>query len=284
MRGFLKTNLDGEFDKSQAIWQGISALAAQTGRTVDKNRVTLPFENRTLLFTNHAIDGSGYRQISFTDVTERAGLIARIEEIKTGETERQEKLKAVISDVERVEKSKEVLRLKRDIHDTLSQRISVLYWILENPDRQGELRKLKELISSAGTEIANKKADGESLLSELVSSYALIGVTLRITGSVPENAGKAKLLAEIIRECSSNAVRHGGATEINVTVADTGGRTRMTITNNGAPSERISEGSGIAGIRRALFEAGGSLTVTPAPVFTVAADLIRRALRGSRKC
>ena len=89
--------------------------------------------------------------------------------------------------------------------------------------------------------------------------------------AVPRPAGGYAL---ILRECTSNGVRHAGATEL---YADSEHRPQawhLCITNNGAPPKAdIKEGGGLSSLRRRIEKAGGTITVHSLPVFVLEVTL-----------
>lgn len=88
------------------------------------------------------------------------------------------------------------------------------------------------------------------------------------------HAPPAELYALILRECTSNAVRHAGATEL---YADSEHRPQawhLCITNNGTPPKaEIKEGGGLSSLRRRIEKAGGTVTVHSLPVFVLEVTL-----------
>ncbi len=77
-----------------------------------------------------------------------------------------------------------------------------------------------------------------------------------------------------LRECTSNGVRHAGATEL---YADSEHRPQawhLCITNNGTPPRaEIKEGGGLSSLRRRIEKAGGTVTVHSLPVFVLEVTL-----------
>ena len=88
-----------------------------------------------------------------------------------------------------------------------------------------------------------------------------------------------RLYALILRECTSNGVRHAGATEL---YADSEHRPQswhLCITNNGAPPKaEIKEGGGLSSLRRRIENAGGTVTVHSLPVFVLEVTLPDKAV------
>ena len=79
---------------------------------------------------------------------------------------------------------------------------------------------------------------------------------------MPEPRRVRLLIYSSIREALTNAVRHGGANEIMVDIADTSSSYRVVISNNGRqPITKITEGGGIKNLRKLLEQEGATLTL-----------------------
>ena len=78
----------------------------------------------------------------------------------------------------------------------------------------------------------------------------------------------------MIREASTNSVRHGFATTVTVTFDSDGLHESLTVSDNGTPPEgEVQYRTGINGMRRAVLDAGGVFEVTERPHFTVKATI-----------
>ncbi|MGW0809945.1 sensor histidine kinase [Nonomuraea sp. NPDC002799] len=94
-----------------------------------------------------------------------------------------------------------------------------------------------------------------------VETWALpaTGVSPRVTRGV----------LTVVREALSNAERHSGAGSVSIAVTVGQGGLRLTISDNGTGFNTVSDGGqggrGIAGMRAALAELGGGLSVNGVP-------------------
>ena len=84
----------------------------------------------------------------------------------------------------------------------------------------------------------------DDIKNNIISSYALIGMKIDFVGDFNDKEGQNGIL-KIIREAATNALRHGGATELKVLYSDG----IITITNNGVEPTNIKEGNGIKNMR-----------------------------------
>ena len=75
----------------------------------------------------------------------------------------------------------------------------------------------------------------------------------------------------MIRECSTNAVRHGFASRVEVNFKKERGGYLLTISNNGDLPEVIRESGGLFDMRQRIEDNGGSLEIVTKPVFTMTA-------------
>ena len=102
------------------------------------------------------------------------------------------------------------------------------------------------------------------------SIFAAIGVDIVFEGQLPNNVKQASLFVTIVREGSTNAVRHGLATRINIKSEVRENYYSLTIKNNGYTSSvPISPGSGLSLMKKKVLEHGGVLDILQHPLFTL---------------
>ena len=79
-------------------------------------------------------------------------------------------------------------------------------------------------------------------LQNLIKMHKKNGTNIIINGKLPQNAKQAKVFFEIIREATTNAIKHAGSSRIFVDIKEMLEDTYMVITNNGKkPNEFITE-------------------------------------------
>ena len=92
------------------------------------------------------------------------------------------------------------------------------------------------------------------------------GIVCRVSGApvgLPPAVQAA--LGWVVREGTTNVLRHGDAETCTITVSVTEGRTELTIENDGAPEAPVgSGGSGLRGLGERLATVGGTLEHTAA--------------------
>jgi two-component system sensor histidine kinase DesK len=171
----------------------------------------------------------------------------------------------------------ERLRFARDLHDLLGHSLSVIVLKAElarrlldrgdDRDRvQAEIADLEQIARRALDEVREAVTGyrARSLAAELQHAHAAleaagVAVHTRVTApALPPDIDD--LLAWVVREASTNIVRHSRArrADIELTVVD--GSARLEIRNDGVVPGAAPPGSGLVGLRERVALAGGQLT------------------------
>ncbi|HET9627587.1 MAG TPA: sensor histidine kinase [Kofleriaceae bacterium] len=171
----------------------------------------------------------------------------------------------------------ERLRFARDLHDLLGHSLSVIALKTELARRllDGGAERARVVGELADVEQITRRALGEvreavtgyraaSLTSELARAKAAleaadVEVITRI--AVPALAPEVDdLLAWIVREATTNIVRHSHARRAEIEVCQADGTIRIDVHNDGVIAAPATTGSGLAGLRERVHDAGGRLT------------------------
>ncbi|MDO4563445.1 MAG: hypothetical protein Q4C12_06375 [Clostridia bacterium] len=228
--------------------------------------------NGTYLITLAPLHSGGrqYLQLFAADITEEDILTKELDEYALRLADTQKAMIDALNNIEKIERAKELLRLKQNIHDIIGQRLSIVHRFLEDMD-SGRLsvENLRELFGSLESELnAAFSAAPLETFEEIQNLFSLIGVSVTLTGKLPDEKAVKSILLQVIREASTNAIRHGNAKKIEVNAADNLESFCMTITNDGSiPNKSIVEGNGISSMRQCLGEIGGELYYEQSPKF-----------------
>ena len=189
-------------------------------------------------------------------------------------------------------KAQERTRLAVELHDSISQTLTGVALQIDSAAtaNAGANATVERLLSISSQMLASCRKELQCCLWDLRSrTFEEQDINKAILRAVAPHAGTAKVtvaldvprrrltettvqaIVRIVRELVSNAVRHGGATEISVEGGCDGGTIRMSVRDNGrgfdprsAPGPR--EGHfGLRGIRERLAAFGGSLQTESAP-------------------
>lgn len=201
-------------------------------------------------------DGEQVVMIDITDVYK----LQEIEEEQNRSIEaNNKKILSTLENIEEIEKSKNLIKLKNEFHDLLGHRLSLF---------QQYLNKKNVNIDDISYMLDNLFVDTDNLVSpdlkleKLVNVYKVFGVNIKVVGGLPIDEKIAEVFFEIIREAVTNAIIHADSHNIKVVITQNLERVEMIITNDGAkPKNFISENEGIKGMRRKLKDVGGVLTV-----------------------
>ncbi len=170
--------------------------------------------------------------------------------------------------------SEERLRFSQELHDTLGQRLAAMSVKAElaralarrgDGRLDGELAELQELARTSVTEM-HEVVDGYravNLSTEVEGARQLLdsaGIHLEVDGDPTElSASMRELAAWLVREGTTNVVRHSAATRVRlVFTGGNGGSESVRMSNDGV-TRGIERLSGLAGIRRRAEPLGATL-------------------------
>jgi two-component system sensor histidine kinase DesK len=179
---------------------------------------------------------------------------------------------------------RERLRFARDLHDLLGHTLSVIVVKAEVARRLADRDPVAAAQAAAEIETIGRQALAEvreavagyrvrSFAAELASSAealadAGIVTNSRISGDLPSAVDEA--FAWVVREASTNIIRHSRASTCTVTVTH-GSSWRLEVSDDGVGGPAGVSGHGLGGLRERLAAIGGTLTTVAHPGFTVIA-------------
>ncbi|MGE5136845.1 MAG: sensor histidine kinase [Gemmatimonadota bacterium] len=170
---------------------------------------------------------------------------------------------------------RERLRVSRDLHDLIGHSLSAIslkgdlairLLRREAPAAAAEIASLTAVAAEAlaGLRAITTASPQITLAGELASARALLaaaGVAVRVRGdasAIPPAAGE--VLAWVVREGTTNILRHATAASVVITLECSGGLARVEIINNGAGPAAGAGGSGLRGLAGRIGEQSGSLS------------------------
>ncbi len=240
-----------------------------------QNACLLPDGSAWLFTTTElTIKKRRYSQLTATDITERWNLTAELQSQNEELTRRRKELIETLDDLQALSRERETQRARIHAHDILGKRLTLLLRAIRSeptPDYD-LLRSLTTgLMEELQAEPTHSPKDDMDILKQTFES---IGVEILFDGDLPRDKKKGKLLIDISKEAVTNAVRHGFATKVYITMGGSEGSLRMRIADNGQiPVGTINEGGGISGMRNRLEAFGGVLNVAAQPGFTLTIDV-----------
>ena len=204
------------------------------------------------------------------DITEEYSLKKELDEQNEKIKLNNKELVSSMENIEKLEKEKNLLKIKNKYHDLLGQNLSVLQQYLNKEEiNQENFDEIKFMIKKMFIDIEDTE-DSNTNLQNLIKIHQNNGTNIIIKGKLPENEKQAKVFFEIIREATTNAIKHAESSKIFVEIKETLEKTNMVITNDGKkPNEFITENEGIKGMRRKVEEIKGYFYVSTVPQFSV---------------
>ncbi|MEU6545747.1 histidine kinase [Streptomyces sp. NPDC046859] len=171
--------------------------------------------------------------------------------------------------------AEERLRFGRDLHDVMGRNLAVIALKSElavQLARRGRAEAVEQMI-----EVQRIARESQREVRDVVRGYreadlgvelagaqgvlAAAGITCEVTGEtdgLPADVQSA--LAWVVREATTNVLRHGDAERCAVGVRRTEGRVVLTVENDGAAAASDGGGgSGLAGLRERLAAVDGTL-------------------------
>ena len=225
--------------------------------------------------TDITIGKKQYFQLSASDITQQWSLTAKLRQQEDLLKIRGEELKDMIANLHILSRERETQKIRMLAHDILGGRLAMLLHAVRgeailDPDLlRSQIRFLLDDLKS------EQAAPGpQDEFDSLKQVFGAIGVDIRFEGTLPNDAEKAKLILEIIREGVTNSVRHGYATQISISIVTNNGGGCLKISDNGHPPVTdITEGGGLGGMRERLRLYDGVLSVAAQPEFVLTANL-----------
>ena len=204
------------------------------------------------------------------DITEEYKLHQKLNGQNKKLKENNKKILLSIDNIEELEKEKNLLKLKNKYHDILGQNLSILQQYLNKENiTQENFEEIKFMIQKMFIDIEDTD-DSKAYLDNLIKIHKKNGTDIIIDGKLPQNKETAKVFFEIIREATTNAIRHAGSSKVFVNIKETLEETYMIITNDGRkPNEFITENQGIKDMRRKVKKLGGMFYISTVPEFSV---------------
>jgi two-component system sensor histidine kinase DesK len=172
--------------------------------------------------------------------------------------------------------AEERLRFARDLHDLLGHSLSLIALKSELAGRLAEVDPARARAEMADVEAAARRALAEvrdavsgyrqvsctQALAEARAALSGAGIAVRLPAGVPTLPGPVDAaLGWVVREATTNVLRHSGARTVTVTLTEDGAEAVLTVADDGrGPADDTEPGSGLAGLAERVGALGGALT------------------------
>ena len=198
-------------------------------------------------------------------------------------------------DTARLAVAEERLRFSRDLHDVFGRTLATVALKAElaaeqasrgRPESVTTMREVQSIATEALDEVRDvvRGYRETDLVGELAGARSLleasgIEVTTATEGAGGLPAPVARAFAWVVREGTTNILRHADAARVRIVLSSEPGRARLEIDNDHPHPATGGVGSGLTGLGERLAEVGGRLSVDHRPDgFTLIAEVSEAAL------
>ena len=166
------------------------------------------------------------------------------------------------------------------VHDRMGAVLLSGKYYLDHPEEVRE-EELLHLLEYSNTfllgEVEWPEREGDPL-EEALWTARRIGVSVAITGDIPNTEPARRLIAQAVEQCAANAVRHAGGDRLTVVITGGDAEVSAVFSNTGSPPKGpIVETGGLAVLRRTVEGAGGAMTVQSEPIFRLSITIPKKA-------
>lgn len=189
------------------------------------------------------------------------------------------KLLAYNRQIEQAITQQEILNAKVRIHDEMgSGLLAIKHYLVSggsDKERSELLERLKENIRFLQEEANPPEQDEYSLI---LSTAENLGVSVRISGMLPQTEPNKRILGAAIHECFTNIIRHTSGDTLYVSITEDACTITAQFTdNNTRPVGEIAETGGLRSLRDLTEQAGGEMRITADPRYCLTIILPKEA-------
>ena len=209
-------------------------------------------------------------QITAVDITQLHNLAEELEQKNIALEELYQRLKVYETDVEVLTRTRERLELKIGIHSELGQTLLATrsYLLDNNENKTIPVEAWKRSIALLRQNIVENAE--QFTLQTLIQTATAFGISVEVTGQMPEQKDVEKLFLEAATEALTNAVRHADAKKLHISLTETADTYRICFQNDGKmPETQVTEGGGLGSLRRKAETAGGSMQIDCHPEYSL---------------
>lgn len=259
-------------DKRKGTWLSQQDFFGSLHLPKSASKVIQLHDKTMALFSTQRDDANPRGLIlTMLDITEEWNLQVQ-EATSRAELKRAESaLRELMTTVESIARKDALAKMRSMVHDVMGQRLSIIHRLLEESPSEAQMCMVSSAIQAMMDDISRAEiADPATELSSIIETLSFVGIALEVSGELPKNDTISRLLVNIIRESSTNAIRHSHATRVKVSIIHANGFFEMSVSSDGFPISTIgAERTGIKSMRDALNDIGGELKITQDPLFSL---------------
>ena len=207
-----------------------------------------------------------YIQLDASDISDLYRYSRELYETNQRLAEQYRRQRNLLANIVEINHEKEILRAKMRIHDDLGQSLLFTKQQLLDDTLSENLAELTgtwdNTIRSLSEFTEADVNDDISPEAELRRAADMIGCRLNFSGDKPVGRRPVLLFYATVRAALTNAVRHANADQLNIAVTQTDSGYHVVISDNGTVQALpVTEGNGLANLRKRLEEEGATLEI-----------------------
>ena len=225
------------------------------------------------------LNGREYDQLTAVDMTEKYRVTKELRDKNERLREVQFRMRSVAAKERSLVATREVMNARMTVHDRMGGVLLSGKYYLDHPEdvKEEELLRLLEYSNTFLLGEAEQPDRAADPLEEAMRTARRIGVSVAITGDIPEAEPARVLIAQAVEQCAANTVRHAGGDRLTVVLTGSDAEVSAVFTNNGTPPKGpIVETGGLAVLRRTVEGAGGAMTVKSDPAFRLSITIPKK--------
>jgi len=210
----------------------------------------------------------GYRLINIIDVSEYQSLIQKLE--KNNE-ELMSKNQSLLLEIERQRKrtiEKEKLKIARNIHDELGHYFTMMIHMMELKFSKEEVLNIAiEQKEKLERNILCNQVELHQFIEEIKHTNHM-GIQVDVINHIEEKAFPLEIyehLIMMIKESMTNAVKHGHATHMQITMKKEEESISVQIKDNGRAQTTFQPGFGLKGMKKRVWKMNGTIEFDNTP-------------------
>lgn len=249
----------------------------------DENVFVLPDETVWKInLQDIPFEDSEVRMLTASEITEEYRKTEELRTMQKGLAALGERLAKVNREIVDLTAEREMLNAKIRIHDEMGKNLLIVkHFILNGGTESEKAAMIGSLYQNVSFLMKDLPAAARDECELMIDTASRLGVTVFVTGTIPDCEPQRHILATAIHECFTNTLRHAHGNELYMNIEDDEDRLRVVLTNNGnKPAGEIEERGGLVLLRDLTEREGGRMTILNDPSYAVVLELPKEEYYG----
>ena len=286
MKEFCRQMTGGELVNGDLFTQQMMSGQIRPGCRIvtvgDENVFVLPDETVWKInLQDIPFEDSEVRMLTASEITEEYRKTEELRTMQKGLAALGERLAKVNREIVDLTAEREMLNAKIRIHDEMGKNLLIVkHFILNGGTENEKAAMIGSLYQNVSFLMKDLPAAARDECELMIDTASRLGVTVFVTGTIPDCEPQRHILATAIHECFTNTLRHAHGNELYMNIEDDEDRLRVVLTNNGKKPGEIEERGGLALLRDLTEREGGRMTILKNPSYAVVLELPKEEYYG----